>query len=178
MRKIAAVLLAVDEEALAVVDGQRRVDRDVKALREGGCGPIVVVTGQAPIELLGGLVVSDPHWRDGPGSGVRTGLDALRSITRPGVVTIYVDLEGTFPPEDVGEVWQEVRNRMGDIRHTLPPGVVGPFFNDDFGDVFGIVYGLTFDGYSWRQARDFAEAAKSAFLSASDTGKVEIYVDE
>ncbi len=54
-----------------------------------------------------------------------TGLDALRSITRPGIVTIYVDLDGQFPPDRVGDVWQEVRNSVGDIRHTLPPGVLG-----------------------------------------------------
>ena len=68
-----------------------------------------------------------------------TGLDAGRSITRPGIVTIYVDLAGTFPPERVPEVWQEVRNSVGDIRHTLPQGVLGPFFNDNFGDVYGII---------------------------------------
>jgi multidrug efflux pump subunit AcrB len=55
-----------------------------------------------------------------------TGLDALRSITRPGIVTIYVDLDGAFPPERVPSVWQEVRNGIGDIRHTLPQGVLGP----------------------------------------------------
>lgn len=77
MLRIAAVLLAMDEDAVASVDGERRVDRDVRALREGGCGPILVVTGAVPIEVLGGLIVPDPHWQDGPGSGVRAGLAAL-----------------------------------------------------------------------------------------------------
>lgn len=103
-----------------------------------------------------------------------TGLDALRSITRPGIVTIYIDLEGTFPPEDVGDVWQEVRNRMGDIRHTLPPGVLGPFFNDDFGDVFGIVYGFTADGFTQRELRDYVDQVRSALISdVPMIGKVE-----
>ncbi|MGO4837204.1 efflux RND transporter permease subunit, partial [Rhizobiaceae sp. 2RAB30] len=98
----------------------------------------------------------------------------LRSITRPGIVTIYVDLEGTFPPEDVGKVWQEVRNRMGDIRHTLPPGVVGPFFNDDFGDVFGIVYGFTSDGFTQRELRDYVDQVRSALIAdVPMIGKVE-----
>jgi multidrug efflux pump subunit AcrB len=103
-----------------------------------------------------------------------TGLDALRSITRPGIVTIYVDLEGTFPPEDVGDVWQQVRNRTADIRHTLPPGVLGPFFNDDFGDVFGIVYGFTADGFTQRELRDHVDEVRSALINdVPMIGKVE-----
>lgn len=103
-----------------------------------------------------------------------TGLDAVRSITRPGIVTIYVDLEGAFPPERVGAVWQEVRNGIGDIRHTLPQGVLGPFFNDDFGDVFGIVYGFTADGFSERELRDYVDFVRTRLMSEVDgIGKVE-----
>ena len=103
-----------------------------------------------------------------------TGLDAVRSITRPGIVTIYVDLEGAFPPERVGAVWQEVRNGIGDIRHTLPQGVLGPFFNDDFGDVFGIVYGFTADGFSERELRDYVDFVRTRLLNEVDgIGKVE-----
>lgn len=97
-----------------------------------------------------------------------TGLDALRSITRPGIVTIYVDLEGAFPPERVPAVWQEVRNGIGDIRHTLPQGVLGPFFNDDFGDVFGIIYGFTSDGFSDRELRDYVDGVRSQLLREVD----------
>lgn len=93
-----------------------------------------------------------------------TGLDALRSITRPGIVTIYVELDGTFPPEEVGNVWQEVRNRVGDIRHTLPQGVVGPFFNDDFGDVFGIIYGFTAEGFTHRELRDHVDRVRTGLI--------------
>jgi multidrug efflux pump subunit AcrB len=97
-----------------------------------------------------------------------TGLDALRSITRPGITTIYVDLEGQFDPERVPEVWQEVRNGIGDIRHTLPPGVIGPFFNDDFGDVFGIIYAFTADGFSDRELRDQVDGVRSELLRRVD----------
>ena len=103
-----------------------------------------------------------------------TGLDSLRSITRPGIVTIYVDLDGAFPPEEVGNVWQEVRNGMGDIRHTLPQGVAGPFFNDDFGDVFGIIYGFTADGFTHRELRDYVDGVRSALIRDVDLiGKIE-----
>lgn len=60
-------------------------------------------------------------------------LDNVRSYTRPGITTIFVDLEGATPPGDVPDLWYQVRKRVGDIRHTLPAGVVGPGFNDDFG---------------------------------------------
>ena len=97
-----------------------------------------------------------------------TGLDAVRSITRPGIVTIYVDLEGAFPPERVPEVWQEVRNSVGDMRHTLPQGVLGPFFNDNFGDVFGIIYAFTADGFSDRELRDEVDIVRSSLLQEVD----------
>jgi multidrug efflux pump subunit AcrB len=97
-----------------------------------------------------------------------TGLDALRSITRPGVVTVYVDLDGAFPPGDVPGVWQEVRNGIGDIRHTLPQGVLGPFFNDDFGDVFGIIYGFTADGFTDRELRDAVDGVRTELLRRVD----------
>lgn len=97
-----------------------------------------------------------------------TGLDALRSITRPGLVTIFVDLAGDFPPDRVPSVWQEVRNNVGDIRHTLPEGALGPFFNDSFGDVFGIIYGFTADGFSDRELRDEVDSVRSQLLRQVD----------
>lgn len=92
------------------------------------------------------------------------GLDSLRSITRPGIVTVYVDLLGEYPPELVPDSWYEVRKKVGDIRHTLPQGVLGPFFNDDFGDVFGIIYGFVADGFSDRELRDYVDGVRSALL--------------
>jgi multidrug efflux pump len=103
-----------------------------------------------------------------------TGLDAVRSITRPGIVTIYIDLLGTFPPDRVPSVWQEVRNSVGDIRHTLPQGVLGPFFNDNFGDVYGIIYAFTADGFSDRELRDQVDIVRSNLLRDVDgIGKIE-----
>jgi multidrug efflux pump subunit AcrB len=97
-----------------------------------------------------------------------TGLDAVRSITRPGIVTVYVDLQDAVPPDQVPAIWQEVRNGIGDIRHTLPQGVLGPFFNDDFGDVFGLIYAFTADGFSDRELRDAVDDVRGQLLRQVD----------
>jgi multidrug efflux pump len=67
----------------------------------------------------------------------------------------------------VPEVWQEVSNSIGDIRHTLPQGVLGPFFNDNFGDVFGIIYGFTADGFSDRELRDYVDVVRATLWPRS-----------
>jgi multidrug efflux pump subunit AcrB len=101
-------------------------------------------------------------------------LDFLRSTTVPGRTTIFVTLKGATPPKMVPDIWYEVRKRVGDMRHTLPAGVVGPGFNDDFGDTFGIIYGLTADGFTHRELRDKAEAIRKRLLALSDVSSVEI----
>ncbi|WP_372617383.1 efflux RND transporter permease subunit [Falsiroseomonas sp.] len=101
-------------------------------------------------------------------------LDRLRSYTIAGQTTIFVDLKGSTPPEVVPDMWYEVRKRVGDMRHTLPQGVVGPGFNDDFGDTFGIIFGFTADGFSRRELRDKVEDARSRLLRVPDVTKVEI----
>ncbi len=98
----------------------------------------------------------------------------VRSYTVPGFTTIFVDLLGSTPPEVVPDVWYEVRKNIGDIRLTLPQGVIGPGFNDDFGDTFGIIYGFTADGFTERELRDYVEAARSRLLLVPDVSKVEV----
>ena len=60
------------------------------------------------------------------------------------------------------------------MRQTLPAGVVGPFFNDDFGDTFGIIYAFTADGFTFRELRDYVEAARSRLLQVPDVSKIEV----
>jgi multidrug efflux pump subunit AcrB len=101
-------------------------------------------------------------------------VDFLRSYTRAGVTRIFVALKGATPPEQVPDLWYDVRKKIGDIRHTLPQGVVGPFFNDEFGDTFGIIYGFTADGFSHRQLRDYVEGARSRLLLVPDVTKIDL----
>jgi multidrug efflux pump subunit AcrB len=101
-------------------------------------------------------------------------LDQVRSYTTAGQTTIFVDLKQSTPPEAVPDVWYQVRKNIADIRHTLPNGVVGPFFNDDFGSTFGIIYGFTADGFTFRELRDYVEAARSRLLQVPDVSEIEV----
>ncbi len=101
-------------------------------------------------------------------------LDNLRSYTNPGLSVIFVDLVGSAQGREVSDAWYEVRKKVGDIRHTFPQGVLGPFFNDEFGDTFGIIYGFTADGFSRRELRDTVEEIRSRLLRVPDVSKIEI----
>jgi multidrug efflux pump len=101
-------------------------------------------------------------------------LDRIRSFTTPGVTTMFVDLEQSTPAAAVADVWYQVRKNIGDIRGTLPAGVIGPGFNDDFGDTYGIIYGFTADGFTHRELRDYVEGVRSRLLAVPDVSKIEI----
>lgn len=101
-------------------------------------------------------------------------LDFLRSFTRAGVSTIFVNLDGKTSAQEVADTWYHVRKSIGDMRHTLPAGVVGPGFNDEFGDTFGIIYGVTADGFSHRELRDHVEDLRSKLLGVKDVSKIEL----
>ncbi len=101
-------------------------------------------------------------------------LDRVRSYTTAGQTTIFVDLKQSTPPEEVEDIWYQVRKNIGDMRQTLPQGVVGPFFNDDFGDTFGIIYAFTADGFNFRELRDYVESARSRLLLVPDVSKIDV----
>jgi multidrug efflux pump subunit AcrB len=101
-------------------------------------------------------------------------LDFLRSFTRAGVTTIFVNLKGSATAREIPDIWYHVRKSIGDIRHTLPAGIVGPGFNDEFGDTFGIIYGFTADGFTHRELRDYVEDVRSKLLHVPDVSKIEI----
>ena len=101
-------------------------------------------------------------------------LDRVRSYTTAGQTTIFVDLKQSTPPAAVPDAWYQVRKNIGDIRGTLPQGVIGPGFNDDFGDTFGTIYAFTADGFNFRELRDHVEVARSRLLQVPDVSKVEV----
>ncbi|MGX1307481.1 multidrug efflux pump subunit AcrB [Amorphus suaedae] len=101
-------------------------------------------------------------------------LDYTKSLTSPGSTTIFVNLLDTAQGRVVSDTWVRVRNILSDIKGDLPSGVQGPFFNDDFGDVFGNIYAFTSDGLTQRQLRDYVEAARTQILSVPNVGKVNL----
>ncbi|MBN9564242.1 MAG: efflux RND transporter permease subunit [Alphaproteobacteria bacterium] len=101
-------------------------------------------------------------------------LDFLRSFTSPGRTTIFVNLQGKTNAAQVADTWYHVRKSIGDMRSTLPQGVLGPGFNDEFGDTFGIIYAVTADGFSHRELRDYVEDIRSRLLGVPDVSKVDL----
>jgi multidrug efflux pump len=101
-------------------------------------------------------------------------LDFLRSFTRAGDTTIFVNLKGSATAREVPDIWYHVRKSIGDMRMTLPRGVAGPFFNDEFGDTFGTIFGFTSDGFTHRELRDHVEDVRSRLLHVPDVSKIEI----
>lgn len=101
-------------------------------------------------------------------------LDYLRSYTGPGTTTIFVNLQGTTTPAEVADTWYQVRKNVGDVRRTLPDGVIGPDFNDEFGETYGIIYGFTADGFSHRELLDYVEDIRTHLFRVPDVVKVDM----
>ncbi|MBI3530125.1 MAG: efflux RND transporter permease subunit [Betaproteobacteria bacterium] len=105
-------------------------------------------------------------------------LDNVRSFTKSGEATIFVTLKDSTPPKEVAGVWYQVRKKIGDIRFTLPVGTLGPFFNDEFGDVFGNIYAFTGDGYTYAELNDYVEDVRKEILRVPAVAKAEVVGDQ
>ena len=101
--------------------------------------------------------------------------DVIRSYTKPGESLTILQLKDSSPPKEVADVWYQVRKKVGDMRSTLPSGVIGPVFNDDFGDVYGSIYALSADGFSPEELRAHAESVRSQLLTVPGVAKVELF---
>ncbi len=101
--------------------------------------------------------------------------DKIRSYAKPGEALIIFQVKDSGPPKDVPQIWYSVRKKVGDMRNTLPPGVIGPFFNDEFGDVFGVMYALKTDGFTPAQGKAFADDVRQRLLRVKDVSKVELF---
>jgi multidrug efflux pump subunit AcrB len=99
--------------------------------------------------------------------------DKIRSYSKPGESQIIFQLKDSSKPSDVPNVWYSVRKKIGDMRYTLPQGVQGPFFNDDFGDVYGVIYALDAPGFTPAEVKKFADDVRQQLLRVADVAKVE-----
>ncbi|KWE89329.1 efflux RND transporter permease subunit [Burkholderia territorii] len=104
-------------------------------------------------------------------------VDNIKSYSRPGESMIFFAMKDSAPVKEVPETWYQVRKKVGDIRATLPKGVVGPFFNDEFGDVYTNIFALEGDGYSPAQLHDYADRLRTALLRIPGVAKVDYFGD-
>ena len=101
--------------------------------------------------------------------------DKIRSYSKPGESQIIFQVKDTIKGADVTNTWYTVRKKIGDVRNTLPSGIQGPFFNDDFGDVYGVIYALQADGFNYAELKAFADDARQLLLRVPDVAKVELF---
>jgi len=105
-------------------------------------------------------------------------VDFLRSYSRPGESTLFFTIKDAAPPSQVPDTWYQVRKKVGDIVYTLPSGIQGPYFNDEFGDVYTDLYALEGDGFSPAQLHDYAERLRTELLRVPDVNKVDFIADQ
>jgi multidrug efflux pump len=101
--------------------------------------------------------------------------DKIRSYSKPGESQIIFQIKDSSNPGEVANVWYTVRKKIGDMRSQLPGGVQGPFFNDDFGDVYGVIYALESDGFNYAELKTFADDVRQQLLRVQDVAKVELF---
>jgi len=105
-------------------------------------------------------------------------VDVIRSYSKPGESQIFFQMKDSAPPAAVPETWYQVRKKIGDIRHTLPAGIQGPFFNDEFGDVYGNIYALTGEGFSYADLKKYADRIRAELLRVPEVAKVEFFGEQ
>ena len=101
-------------------------------------------------------------------------LDTLRSFSRPGESVVLFIAKDSTPVKDVPDIFYQVRKKIGDIKGTLPAGIRGPFFNDEFGDVFGSIYALTGDGFDYAELKAESERIRAELLRVPSVAKVDL----
>jgi len=105
-------------------------------------------------------------------------VDFLQSYSKPGESMIFFNIKDSAPASAVPGTWYQVRKKVGDIQAQLPQGVVGPFFNDEFGDVYTNVYALEGDGYSDAELKDYADRMREVLLRVPDVAKVDYFGEQ
>ena len=100
---------------------------------------------------------------------------STRSYSKPGESLTVLELLDSAPAKEVPGIWYQVRKKIGDVRGTLPAETIGPFFNDEFGDVFGSIYAFTGDGFTLEELRQRVEAVRQEILRLPNVQKVELF---
>jgi multidrug efflux pump len=106
------------------------------------------------------------------------GIDFVRSYSRPGEAMVFFLAKDSIPSNTIDDVWYQVRKKIGDIRHTFPQGVIGPSFNDEFGDTYGNIFALIGEGLDYADLKRYAEAVRSELLRVPDVAKVSFFGEQ
>jgi multidrug efflux pump len=101
--------------------------------------------------------------------------DKIRTYTKPGEMLTILQLKDSSPPKEVANSFYTTRKTIGDMKQDLPVGVIGPFFNDDFGDVYGVMFAFSADGYNYAQLKDYVEQTRQQLLRVKDVAKVQLF---
>ncbi len=102
-------------------------------------------------------------------------INEITSYSKPGQTLIILSLRESTPPKEVTQAWYQVRKKIGDIRSTLPSGVQGPVFNDEFGDTYGSIFALSGDGFTYAELKDYADLVRQQLLGVKKVSKVELF---
>lgn len=100
--------------------------------------------------------------------------ERIVSFSRPGESQVTFMARDSLHSKDIPELWYQIRKKVADIRHTLPPEIQGPFFNDEFGTTFGNIYALTGKGFDYAVLKDYADRIQIQLQRVKDVGKVEL----
>jgi multidrug efflux pump len=102
-------------------------------------------------------------------------LDKIRSYSKPGETVIFINIDESTSAADTHAAFYQVRKKIGDIRGTLPAGVIGPFFNDEFGDTYGSIYAISSDGFNYAEMKKYTDFVRQQFLRIPSVAKVELF---
>ncbi|MFZ5781565.1 MAG: efflux RND transporter permease subunit [Pseudomonadota bacterium] len=98
----------------------------------------------------------------------------VTSYTKPGETVIYVSLRDDTPPAKVPDLWYQVRKKIGDIKGSLPQGVAGPFFNDEYGDTYSLIWAFEGDGFAPAEMKEIVKAVRQRLLRVPEVTKVDL----
>jgi len=103
-------------------------------------------------------------------------LKFVSSESKNGISIVYVKIRGEY--REMRPIWDSLRRKVTDVSPQLPDGVIGPFVNDEFGDVFGTIVGITGDGFDYAELKEVADEVRDELLLISDVAKVDVYGDQ
>ena len=101
-------------------------------------------------------------------------VDFIRSINTPGLSQITVTMKRTYGPDDLPQIWDELRRKVNDLAPSLPPGVAPPLINDDFGDIYGLLFAVVGDGFSYKELVDYVDFLRRELILVEGVGKIAV----